>query len=85
MHDGGTGITLSVNGKEVCDSKAIYGGETGTWKGGEGGKGWATMSGISDCSGPIKIAKGDKLYLQADYDLVKHPAYVRPNHSFKHC
>ena len=73
MHDGGTGIQFYVNSKLICDSKAIYGGSTGTRKS-ENGDIWETMSGVVECNDPVEVKKGDKIYLQSNYDLEKHPA-----------
>jgi hypothetical protein len=66
-------IEVNINGKLICDSKAIYGGKKGTMKT-EDGQIWETISASSECTEPIKVSKGDNLTLQANYDLVKHPA-----------
>jgi hypothetical protein len=71
MHDGGTSVTLWVNDKLYCSSKAIYGGE-----GGEiniDGKKWATISKMTECNEPIPVKKGDKLKVQATYNTIAHP------------
>lgn len=73
MHDGGTNIEFWVNDKLICDSKAIYGGQAGT-RTGANGEVWETMSGVVECTEPIQVKKGDRVYLQSNYDLVKHPA-----------
>jgi len=80
MHDGGVGVVVSVNGKESCTSKAIYGGE-----GHEGvdpdGKPWSTLRELTICDQPIKVKKGDKLGLEAQFDMEKHPAREQPSGS----
>ena len=73
MHDGGTNLEFWVNDKLICDSKAIYGGEGGTRKSTDG-KVWETMSGNIECTEPVQVKKGDKIFLQSNYDLEKHPA-----------
>jgi hypothetical protein len=71
--DGGVNIFLTINGKEVCDSKAEYGGEGHTGKTPDG-KDWETIRVTSTCREPIKVVKGDKLYMEAHYDLGLHPS-----------
>jgi hypothetical protein len=72
MHDGGTDITVKLNGKEVCISKAEYGGE-GHSGVGEDGKPWTTIRGMTTCDQPIKVKKGDKLGIEAHFDMASHP------------
>jgi hypothetical protein len=82
--DGGESLVAKVNGKVVCESKAIYGASGSA--GGMGGMrrrdgphssgGWKTISEMSQCYGPIKISKGSTFELEAKYDLIKHPASV---------
>ncbi|KAF2435217.1 hypothetical protein EJ08DRAFT_656841 [Tothia fuscella] len=72
LHDGGVNIDFKINGKTICDSKAIYGGEKGTFKSGD--EVWETVSGTSECHEPFKVQKGDSVTISAHYDLVKHPA-----------
>jgi hypothetical protein len=72
MHDGGEDITIELNGKPVCVSKALYGGE-----GHEGllnGKKWESIRGMSICNDGISVKKGDKLSIAAHFDMEKHPA-----------
>jgi hypothetical protein len=64
---------LTINGKEVCNSKAEYGGEGHTSKTADG-KVWETIRTTSTCNQPIKVVKGDKLYMEAHYDLDLHPS-----------
>jgi hypothetical protein len=47
LHDGGTHLTLTVDGKEICDSKATYAKTNGTGAmGGMGGGGMGAMGGM---------------------------------------
>jgi len=71
LHDGGVAMDLYVNGKYICSSNAIYGGESGTTI--QNGKKWETISGMSVCPGPVKIKDGDYMTLTSRYDLSKHP------------
>jgi hypothetical protein len=72
MHDGGTGMVLKVNDKVVCDSKAEYG-ASGTFKA-EDGKEFQALSGMKECNEPVSVKKGDKLSIEAYFDLNEHPA-----------
>ncbi|KAF2663448.1 hypothetical protein BT63DRAFT_119198 [Microthyrium microscopicum] len=62
VHDGGTSITLRVNGRTVCDSQAVYG-QAGTG-----------VSNMTQCTDPMKIIRGDQMEVEAYFDLDKHPA-----------
>jgi len=73
MHDGGVNIVLKINDQEVCNSKAVYGGEGHTSKTPDG-KVWETIRETSSCYTPIKVKKGDKFYMQANYDTELHPS-----------
>lgn len=75
VHDGGINIILKINGEIVCDSKASYGGEGHTAKTADG-KVWETIATTSTCLEPIKVTKGDKMYMEAHYDLELHPRYA---------
>jgi len=70
--DGGLALEAKVNGKEVCSSKAVYGGP-GHERVGEDGKKWATIAETTPCPNVIPLKKGDKLNLEARYDLDAHP------------
>jgi hypothetical protein len=65
-------VLVHINGKEVCNSKAIYGGEA---RSSIDDKGHAkeTLAGQVDCPHLIKVIKGDKLDISASYDLELHP------------
>ena len=64
---------VKINGQVVCDSKAVYGGDGRSSKD-ENGKAKETLSGQTDCPPALKVKKGDKLSLVANYDLELHPA-----------
>ena len=38
------------------------------------GKVWETIRETSSCDEPVKVKKGDKIYMQANYDLGLHPS-----------
>jgi hypothetical protein len=65
--DGGTSLSAKINGKEVCDSKAQYGGVS-TNSGDQG-----TIAAMTYCFGPHKVSNGDTISLAANYDLELHP------------
>lgn len=67
-HDGATTAKIYLNNKLVCESKAIYGGESAALD----GKRWQTITAYEDCKDPIKISVGDKLTMSAEYDLTKY-------------
>ena len=75
MHDGGVNVILKVNDVEMCDSRARYGGEghTTTLE----GKTWETIRETTPCTRTIRVQKGDRIYMQANYDVGLHPSYVR--------
>jgi len=85
LHDGGVKMLLYINNKNVCSSDAIYGVRTdevamgGHSHGGSSNTPAApspaikTISGMTTCSGPFPVKKGDTLKLVAEYDLSKHP------------
>jgi hypothetical protein len=62
-------MRIMLNGKVVCDSKAIYDQETGISVKGER---WETITTYEPCSGPIKTKFGDTLQISSDYDIRKH-------------
>jgi hypothetical protein len=69
--DGGTDITMKINGKAVCTSVAKYGGEGHTTN--IDGKSWETLAGMSPCTEAIAVKKGDVMTFEARYDLDVHP------------
>jgi hypothetical protein len=72
MHDGGVAMSAKINGKEVCNSKALYGGpgHEGT---SEKGEKWTTINSMEFCEESIKVSKGDNLTITADFDMSAHP------------
>jgi hypothetical protein len=73
MPDGGVNILVTVNGKEVCNSKALYGGKGHTSTTPEG-KVWQTISETTECGQGVRVKKGDKIFMQGNYDLGLHPS-----------
>ena len=71
LHDGGTSVSLSVNGKHYCTSKAIYGGEGGSLN--LNGKKWETISKMTECNDPIPVNAGDMIKIEGTYDTKNHP------------
>jgi hypothetical protein len=72
MHDGGEDVVLKVNNNTICDSKAIYGGDTQSVTSASGKK-WETISKMTECHDVVKVKKGDELTVQANFNLEKHP------------
>ena len=72
MHDGGDSVEILVNGKQICNSKATYGGDGTTTK--VDGKVWTTISNMASCTDPVKVETGDSLQIIAHFDLDAHPA-----------
>ena len=68
-------MRISVNGKLVCESKAQYAGKANGAK-------WDTIKEMSQCNEATPVKKGDKLTIEAIYDLDAHPAYVKPRAYF---
>jgi hypothetical protein len=73
MHDGGVNMVFTVNDKEVCNSKATYGGEGHVGKTAEG-KVWETIAESSYCNTTFPVKKGDRIFMQANYDVGLHPS-----------
>jgi len=70
LHDGGNNIVMKLNGRTVCDSRAVYGQNTT----GVDGKSWMALSNMTQCHEPIKVQRGDQMEVEAFFDLDKHPA-----------
>lgn len=70
MHDGGTGMTIKINDKLICDSKAIY----NKVRSMEDGTESDALSGMVECNEPFQVKRGDTLSVEAFFDLNKHPA-----------
>jgi hypothetical protein len=61
-----------INGKQLCDSQALYGGPDHTSKTPDG-KIWEALRETTVCEN-MHIKKGDKMVIIAAYDKDKHPA-----------
>jgi hypothetical protein len=68
-------MEVKLNGNLVCDSQAQYGGPGHEGKSPEG-KVWKTLASTTACKKPIKVSKGDKLAVTANFNLGKYPPYV---------
>lgn len=78
VHDGGENIIMRVNGKEVCNSRALYGGPEHTAVGPDG-KVWETIREMTNCHYTTKVNRGDKISVEANYDLEKYPSRLIPS------
>ncbi|KAF1983078.1 hypothetical protein K402DRAFT_424087 [Aulographum hederae CBS 113979] len=72
LHDGGNDVSLTHNGKNICTSKAIYGGPKHTTV--IDGKKWETIGEMTSCEDAVEVKPGDTLAVTASYDLDAHPA-----------
>jgi len=81
LHDGGKEISLLLNDKKVCTSKATYGGASTAMMATNDGKKWETISSMSACSDPIPVKRGDYLKMESVYDTAAHP--LRESHGEK--
>jgi hypothetical protein len=72
LHDGGINVLLMVNGKVVCDSRAVYGGD-GSQSVRPDGKPWETIREMTQCNEAIPIKAGDQVSLMSIYDTLLHP------------
>ncbi|KAF2669008.1 hypothetical protein BT63DRAFT_248060 [Microthyrium microscopicum] len=70
LHDGGESISMNLNGKEVCNSKAIYEKKNTA----ANGDVWLALNDMTECLDPLLVHKDDKVVIEAKYDLNKHPA-----------
>jgi len=78
MHDGGVNVILKINDELKCNSKALYGGDQHTTI--VDGKKWETIRETTPCTGAIRVEKGSKIYMQADYDVELHPSREMGGH-----
>jgi hypothetical protein len=69
MHDGAEQMSVYLNDKLVCETKAIY----GTTLKSESGKDWTTISEVTQCTEPVKVKKGDRIALETKLDEIAHP------------
>ena len=70
-------MVFSINGKQICDSRTDYsaaavGGNGPAGGHSHGGMDEGMMGGISICTEETVYKKGDKLSIEANYDL-EHP------------
>jgi hypothetical protein len=72
LTDGGVNFVFKLNGKEVCNSQAFYSAE-GVSYGADSKTGWRTIERMEECPMAMKVVKGDKISLEANYDLDLHP------------
>jgi hypothetical protein len=68
LHDGGDHIELTLNGKAICDSHAIYSKERGVDE-----SKWAVITKMEQCTEPVAIKKGDVLQMNSFYNTEKYP------------
>jgi hypothetical protein len=61
-----------VNGKDVCTTKAIYGGDHGGVKTTNATQNWETITGYTSCDEAIKVKKNDIITMTSLYDVPKH-------------
>src|ERR1700691_1785533 len=74
LHDGGVNVVLKLDGKVVCDSKAIYGIDfSQEGKTAPNGKPWQGITEMQQCTSPVEVKKGQILQMTAYYDNVLHP------------
>jgi len=73
LHDGGVNLVVQINGKDMCNSRAIYGGTAATAKM-DDGRVWETISQMTHCVDPFPIKRGDNITVEANYDFAKHPS-----------
>jgi hypothetical protein len=76
VHDGGVNALLTINGKTVCDSTAIYGGD-GNHALSPDGRPWETIRAMTECNDPIAVKAGDVISTTAVYDTTLHALYVK--------
>jgi hypothetical protein len=66
-------MSLTLNGKDVCNSTVIYGGP-GHEQVQSNGQVIKTIGKTIGCTDPLRVRKGDKMQLTAYFDFEKHPA-----------
>jgi hypothetical protein len=72
-------VVFRLNGQEICDSRAEYkASAVGSLAPGHSHQGGNSedgmLSGMTGCMKPINVKKGDKVSVEAFYDVEKHPA-----------
>jgi hypothetical protein len=63
-------MSVLLNGKNICVSKAEYG---TSYSASKTASKWTTISRMTDCVKAIPVKRGDVVTLEAAYDTVKHP------------
>jgi len=77
LHDGGTHMTVFLNGKELCQSKVLYGRKVATRETATGGgHGMLHISDAELCQDFGRVKVGDEMKVIAYYDAVKYPQMV---------
>jgi hypothetical protein len=71
-------VVFRLNGDEICNSKAEYQaaavGSSASGHGHPAGRSDDGMlSGMTTCTKPVSVKKGDKMSVEAFYDVEKHP------------
>ena len=68
-------MLFRINGEEACNSKAEYkAGIVGSHEdGGHGSGGDGMLSSMSACNSTLTVKKGDKISMEAFYDMELHP------------
>jgi hypothetical protein len=72
--DGGENMVLKLNGAIICDSRAEYRAESVAGHGGSERGMEGMISNMKMCLKSVDVKKGDKLSMEANYDMKKHPA-----------
>jgi hypothetical protein len=68
-------MVFKVNGEVVCNSEAQYNAaKVGLEAGSHGGEMGGMISNMSDCVKGMGVKKGDKIDIEAYYDMEKHPS-----------
>jgi hypothetical protein len=68
IHDGGTKVEVFLNGKNICQSRAVYGEQKASGT----GQSWQTIVDYTPCNDAVAIKKGDQIYVTSEYDLTKY-------------
>lgn len=83
-HDGGTMVTVKIDGQSVCKSQQLYGRRPGYTEGGDmamSGMAGATkhISDTGSCVDFGTLNKGQKMTITASYDTNEHPLMKKMN------
>jgi hypothetical protein len=77
-------MVFKLNGEEICDSRTLYNADVVGSAGQAGaqshggmdmgmGMDGGMMGGVSACTNGTVVKKGDKISVEAFYDIAKHP------------